>query len=392
MADPVAAFAAAWARRPPGPVLIAVSGGSDSMALLRLALAAGGEIRAATVDHGLRAASAAEAAQVAAWCAGLGVPHRILRWQGWDGRGNKAQAARDARRALLAGAATDCGCIAYGHTLDDQAETVLLRLMRGSGVDGLAAMAERGEAGGAVLFRPLLEIPRAALREYLRGLGQGWIEDPSNDDPTSDRVRARALLAGLDIPARRLAATARLMRAARETLEAQCDRDAAALVRWFPQGYVEADRALADLPLERRLRLAARVLGAVAGAPLRPRLGALEAALADWGGAGRSLHGCLLQPCAAGVRVLREPAALAPWVMMDGAPVLWDGRWWVAGPPGAVGALGAAVPEALAALPAAVRQGLPAIRHGGALVGVPHAGIGPWTARPGPLWPKGTVA
>ena len=142
-----AALAAVFPDARPTALGVAVSGGGDSVALLCLMAdwAAPREVRlaAATVDHGLRPEAAAEAAGVAALCGRLGLAHATLRWEGWDGRGNLMDAARRARRRLLADWAAEQGlaAVALAHTRDDQAETVLMRLARGAGVDGLSAMA-----------------------------------------------------------------------------------------------------------------------------------------------------------------------------------------------------------------------------------------------------------
>jgi tRNA(Ile)-lysidine synthase len=195
------------AKKPSGepPALgVAVSGGGDSTALLviaaRWAHARGHAISAATVDHGLRAGSAAEAAGVAALCARLGIPHETLRAGNLrDAGGNLAAAARDARFALLGGWARAQGlsAVLLGHTMDDQAETVLMRLARGSGAEGLSAMQAVLERAGVVWLRPLLGARRAALREVLRAEGISWVEDPSNEDAQYDRVKARQALAAL---------------------------------------------------------------------------------------------------------------------------------------------------------------------------------------------------
>jgi len=186
--------AAGIAALPPGPLGVAISGGGDSTALLLLLHAARRAVLAVTVDHGLRPESAAEAAAVGALCAARGIPHDTLVWAEGPESGNLQARARQARRRLIADWARGRGIgdVALGHTLDDQAETVLLRLARGSGVDGLAAMAAVAEGDGVRWHRPLLGIGRGALRDWLRGEGVAWIDDPSNEDPRFDRVRVRA--------------------------------------------------------------------------------------------------------------------------------------------------------------------------------------------------------
>ncbi|MEM9756771.1 MAG: tRNA lysidine(34) synthetase TilS, partial [Pseudomonadota bacterium] len=209
-----------WVHGPwPQRFLIACSGGGDSVALLHLAARVIGSARlaAATVDHGLRDVTA-ELSLVARHCAELAVPHTVLTWQ-WDGHGNLQAAARDGRRHALAAHAEAIGAdlILQGHTLDDQAETVLMRLARGSGVDGLAGIPPHGRGGW---LRPLLGVGRSELRAWLRARDLDWAEDPSNDDPRYDRVKVRQtlpMLAEIGITPDRLAATAEAMSAEAQT-------------------------------------------------------------------------------------------------------------------------------------------------------------------------------
>jgi tRNA(Ile)-lysidine synthase len=206
--------------------LIAVSGGPDSMALLRLAadhLRA--PVFAATVDHGLRAAAAEEAAEVARWCAALAIPHHTLVWDGPKPQTRVQELARQARYALLADCARRLGCdvLMTGHHADDQAETVLFRLTRGSGVGGLAGMARVVARGGLAHARPLLDWRKAELARVCAAAGQAFFSDPSNRDPRFARTRMRALAGelarhGLDTPA--LTRLARRMRQADAALEA----------------------------------------------------------------------------------------------------------------------------------------------------------------------------
>jgi tRNA(Ile)-lysidine synthase len=307
-----------------------------------------------TVDHGLRPEAAEEAAAVAARCARLGVAHAALRWQGWDGRGNLQAQARAARRRLIGdwAAARGIGAIALGHTLDDQAETFLMRLARGSGVDGLASMAPMTrDAGGLLWLRPLLGVRRAALRDWLAREGEVWSEDPSNADPAFDRVRARAALgplAALGLGPERLAATAGAMARAGAALAAATRTLAAACLVPGRAGDLRLDPApLAAAPEEIRLRLMAGALAWVAGSAFVPRLAHTEAAtaaiLGDRIGAGLTLHGCVLRRTGGAVAIRREPARVAPPVPL--ARGVWDGRWHVEGPADAglaIGALGAA--------------------------------------------------
>jgi tRNA(Ile)-lysidine synthase len=180
---------------------VAVSGGPDSLALLLLAHAAlPGRVEAATVDHGLRAESAAEADEVARVCAGLGLPHATLAVT--LDPGNVQAEARAARYAALAGWAEErgLGAVATAHHADDQAETLLLRLNRGSGVAGLAGVraVSRVQGCGLPLLRPLLDWRRAELGEVVAAAGLTAADDPSNRDPRYDRARLRMALADAD--------------------------------------------------------------------------------------------------------------------------------------------------------------------------------------------------
>lgn len=327
------------AKIPSGPLGIAVSGGGDSIALLLLlrdwADARGRAIAAVTVDHGLRPAAAAEAQAVARLCAARGIPHDTLRWTGWDHRGNLQDQARAARRRLIGDWARGRGiaAVALGHTLDDQAETFLLRLARGSGVDGLGAMRAVVPSGEILLLRPMLGLRRAALRDWLRAEGIAWSDDPSNEDPRFDRVRARAALtplATLGLGPERLAATAAAMNRARAALETLTGDLARRCLDPLPAGDLRLDPApLAAAPLDLRLRLLAGALTWVSGAIYRPRLARLETALAaiETGalGQGITLHGCVLRPRRDGLVLRREPARVAPPVPV--AQGAWDGRW-----------------------------------------------------------------
>ena len=204
---------------------LAVSGGPDSLALLALAQAAlPGKIAVATVDHGLRAGSVAEAAMVAGLCEGLGIAHRTLTVE-VPRAGNLSAAARTARYTALGHWAAELGltAIVTAHHADDQAETLLLRLNRGAGLGGLAAMRPRARLPGnpaIALLRPLLGWRKAELAGVVAAAGWTSADDPSNRDPRFDRARLRAALATGDLldPAR-LAASAGHLRDAAEALD-----------------------------------------------------------------------------------------------------------------------------------------------------------------------------
>ena len=183
-------------------IVLAVSGGPDSIALMwlaarwRRALARGPRLIAVTVDHGLRPEAAAEAREVKRLARSLDLPHRTLRWTGPKPRTGLPAAARAARYRLLAQAARASGAthILTAHTRDDQAETLLMRMLRGSGIAGLAAMARVSERDGLLLARPFLDISKSQLIATLRKAKVSFAQDPTNRDLNFTRPRIRTLM------------------------------------------------------------------------------------------------------------------------------------------------------------------------------------------------------
>lgn len=373
---------------PPGVVGVAVSGGGDSVALLMLLRESGArELAAVTVDHSLRPESVAEAQAVARLCSRISVPHTILHWENLTTSGNLQSAARDARQRLIGEWAAGRGIasVALGHTLDDQAETFLLRLARGSGIDGLSAMIKLRRQGGLLWVRPLLGARRHALRDFLTNEEVTWADDPSNEDQRFDRVRARAvlpLLAPLGLGPERLAATAEAMGRARIALKAATASLAADALEEGQAGDLSLDPGpILKAPEEISLRLLGGALTWVAGARYGPRLGPLKdvlaAVIAGGVGHGRTIHGCVLRERNGRVVILREPAHAAPPVPL--ASSRWDGRWEVSGSSVADAEIGALGAEGLAALgdwraTGLAREALlttPAIRQAGRLLAAP---------------------
>ncbi|MBL4807452.1 MAG: tRNA lysidine(34) synthetase TilS [Rhodobacteraceae bacterium] len=318
---------------PDAPLGVAVSGGGDSIALLMLLHQAGYSLQVATVDHQLRPESLDEAHDVAALCATLGISHRVLVWDRGDTTGNLQNEARKARQKLLTDWAQTAGLahIVLGHTLDDQAETVLMRLARGSGVDGLAGMAAQRHAGGLCWHRPLLAVRRADLRGYLRDIGIGWVDDPSNDDLKYDRIKARRaldILAPLGLGAERLAETARHMCRARTALEAVTADLADRSIAITDAGEVQITfEPFSVAPREIQLRLLSSALGWVANAPYRPRFSALDGLLDTClakPAFGNTLHGCKISRNQVIITINREIAATPP---LAAVTVTWDNRW-----------------------------------------------------------------
>lgn len=323
-------------------VAVAVSGGMDSMALLLLARHwAGSNLLALTVDHGLRSEAAGEAQQVGQWCAALGIAHQILTWRSAVKPVSDIQAAaRRARYHLLAAecARRNIPALLVAHHLEDQAETFLLRLARGSGVDGLASMADQADWPGLRVLRPLLDFPKQRLAATLAAAGQPWIDDPSNTDRRFVRPRIRAAMselaqAGLSVE--RLAATAQRMQRARAALEAATDALLGLAVRLDPAGFAVLSPALiAAAPEEIGLRALSRVLMTVGGGEYPARMQRLEQ-LYGWliqgaASGGRTLSGCRLAPGRQGLIIAREAAAIGPeLLLLAGERGRWDGRFQV---------------------------------------------------------------
>jgi tRNA(Ile)-lysidine synthase len=258
-------------------VVLAVSGGPDSVALMWLAarwrarLANGPRMIAVTIDHGLRESSAAEARMVHRLAATLGIEHKTLRWRGEKPTTGVPAAARDMRYQLLAkaGRAGNAFHIVTAHTQDDQAETLMMRMARGSGLAGLAAMkGEMVRADGVTILRPFLELPKGRLIATLRRAGVAFADDPTNRDSRFTRPRWRALMPALaeeGLDARGLARLAGRLGRANMALEAIADITERAVARTDPSGATEIDvRAYQTLPEEMRLRLLSRAIGRVA--------------------------------------------------------------------------------------------------------------------------------
>lgn len=265
---------------PEGRLGVAVSGGPDSLALLLLAAKVlPGEVRAATVDHGLRAESAAEAAMVAACCAELGVPHEVLRVAVAPGASPQAQ-ARKARYDALGQWALHLGlpAVATAHHADDQAETLLMRLARGSGVSGLRGIREERDIVGTRLIRPLLTVRKAELVALVEAAGWSAVDDPSNRDERHDRTRVRALLADnpwLD-PERLARSAAALGDADDALIEAAADAGRRHL-EVAADGISLRDVYLVPREIRRRLLLSA--LGTMQTHPSGPEIDRMMAAL-----------------------------------------------------------------------------------------------------------------
>jgi tRNA(Ile)-lysidine synthase len=364
-------------------IAVGVSGGADSLALTLLAdgwaRARGGRVVGLIVDHGLRPEAAAEASATAALLSRLGIAQRVLRLRGLaPGPGLQAR-ARAARLALLQAAAFELGIpfLLLAHHAADQAETLLLRALDGSGMDGMAGMAARRETQKIALLRPFLTTRPDRLRATLTAAGLAWHVDPSNSDPRFLRVRLRRALTESNADG---SATAALVRAAawagRRRAEEERARAArlAASVALYPEGYA----LLAPGPITpAALAALIRVLSGAEFAPSVRRVAPLAACPSP-----ATIAGVRLAPAGRlgpGWLLAREAQAAAPPVPAIPG-IRWDGRFRLAiaaRPPagarlGALGATEAARLRRHSSLPASVLASLPALRVGEKLAAVPH--------------------
>lgn len=398
-------FAELLAALAPGPHLaVATSGGADSMALALLAAGwarqqgarqQGAAVTALTIDHGLRAGSAAEAGQVAAWLRSRGIAHAVLAWQGTKPRHGIQAAAREARYRLLTDwcHAHRVADLVLAHHQDDQAETYLMRLARGSGPTGLAAMAAVTVRDGVRLLRPFLGIPKERLRATLRAHGQEWIEDPANADPRYGRTAVRQSLVRLaaeGVPAAHFAETARAFGRARAAEERATGALLARHATLDPAGFCWLGSAGSALtPGALTPAALAHVLGVVGGRPFPPEREAL-ARLHGWAGSAtggsRTLHGCILTKRAGRLLICREARTIGASTIAIGEEIRWDNRFLArlaSGDPGVryeVGGLGAANwpgvrARATRSVPYPAVPSLPALFAGGRVVAVPHLGV-----------------
>lgn len=361
----------------------------------------------ATIDHGLRNESAKEAQFVSECAKALGLEHRIARWHDVKPIRGIPAAAREARYRHLENIAGEFSggdhvALAVAHTLDDQAETFLMRLQRGAGVEGLRAMApERLLYPGSrvMLVRPLLDIPKSRLLASLRQRGITSIEDPTNSDMDFERPRIRSTLSAMrthGVVASALAASAARLRKADDAIAFAEPLFAHAVdLRIDREIFASMDApAFASGPRLLRERLLARLIARFGGATPVPELREVEdlaARLETQAVVRATLGGTVVSQGHRYIRVWREVGRIkdTPLILDPaGRPTLWDQRFWVAVEgdvtvPIHVSALGtaglAAVREragpderaALDAAPARALAALPAFFCGAELAGVP---------------------
>lgn len=396
---------------------LAVSGGGDSLAAILLAAhwahERGGRVVGLTVDHRLRPNSTAEAVLVGRWLANHGIEHHILTWTHETRPQADIQAqARAARYALLEDWCRANGVlhVVLAHHQDDQGETVLMRLARGSGIEGLAGMSPIRHGPHLRWLRPLLTVPKQRLLATLRAWDQDWVDDPSNSDNRNARVRLRLLapdLAAEGLDNARLAQTAARLAGARDALERDLSQ---ALLRWgqvYPGGFAWIDNAAwGDLADDLALRLLSRLVRTLGGETVSPRLERTQSLLSRLrAGQGGTLSGCRVAVDGSRSLFCREAGRMAAsQPAPPGQEVVWDGRFRAIlpadCPPGlTLGGLGAQGwglvrralgGRALPAVPGPARPTLPALHDQQGVCAVPHLGynrgIGSLSRAPW-LWP-----
>ena len=360
-----AAFDFASRLKPGCHVLVAVSGGSDSLGLLAALCEAADRlarpdirISAATVDHGLRAQSADEAASVARFCATRAIGHETLPWRGEKPATGLMAAARDARYRLLADHAARIGAdlIAVAHTLDDQAETLEMRKARNPDppVSGMAA--ETLVMGRVWTTRPFLTVSRQAIRDMLVARGIAWIDDPSNDNPRYERVRVRQSLEGaIAAPSAEVTMAGHMRARLSEAAAALFD----ASVRIHGAAVAEIDLELfAANPDAARylLKTLTAIIGGETHGPGKAALANILAMAEAPHGARMTAGRCLFERNRARLFMLRERRGLERIEVLPRTTCIWDGRWRIENRSGAMVEIGPAGMdgepiEAFAALP-----------------------------------------
>lgn len=310
--------------KPPAAIAVAVSGGVDSMGLALLLAdwckKQKVKLVALTVDHGLRPEAKKEAATVHKVLSQRGIEHHILTHKGKKPAAGLMEHARELRYKLLAGWCKENNIkhLAVAHHRDDQAETFLMRLARGSGVDGLGCMAPVSEQHGLILLRPLLDTPKEELVTYLKKKKVAWIEDPTNRNTDHTRNRLRQAVESCFAPdekillEQRLAATATTMRRVQAALDDYTAIALAECVEYQADGSALFDReAWRDYPPEIRLRVLAEVLKTIGQAtkPLRfEKLERLHQALLSDARIATTLAACKLEQKAGKFRIMQEAA------------------------------------------------------------------------------------
>jgi len=334
-------------------IAAAVSGGADSLALTLLlgqwCKSNDVALTALTVDHGLRPEAKDEALQIGRWLKKYDIRHVVLNWQGAKPSRNIQDRARIARYQLMGKWCqnNDVDNLFLGHHEGDQAETFLIRLFRGSGVDGLSAMREISDfpvplarRGNVHLCRPLLTVTKKRLEATLRQMNQPWIEDPSNQNENYTRIKVRKLLRDSEIEglnAQRMAQTAARMGRVQSLLQAMTAGLTQEAVTVYPEGYMQVNMAkLMSAHEEIALRCLSSLVKKMSGSRYIPRFSRVEALynnLKQVDFPGQTLGGCLVSSIKATsgtdhIIISREIAAIEHKIDLENCvPYLWDQRF-----------------------------------------------------------------
>ncbi|USG62704.1 tRNA lysidine(34) synthetase TilS [Sneathiella marina] len=384
---------------------VAVSGGSDSMALALLARHWAAEnsvdLEILTVDHGLRPASKQEAVTVGGWMKLLDLPHASLVWDGPHPTSGIQNAAREARYRLMAAycKARNIQVLLLGHQLEDQLETFLMRFSKGSGLEGLASMREESQQFGIRLLRPLLGFKRQELRDFLTEEKQSWLDDPSNENPQFTRTQIGPILSDLQaLPGSSLETIAlsveRVSRASIALQEVTTLRFDT-FCRLSPYGFIQfPSDTIPGCPKEVGLRLLVLAISSVRGEHMPVKLQSLEniyeRLFERETSVSETIAGVQISKFAKGWLVSREPGRRGlPEISLAGkTETVWDQRFQIIdtaaekdrdplllikriGPIGWRHLQAANPSKAETELPAKVRNNLPAVWLGDRMVAAP---------------------
>ncbi len=327
---------------------LAVSGGADSVALMLLLKdwlskrTEKGEpsttIHILTVDHGLRPESQHEVLWVKKQAEELNFPVAILRWQGEKAKSSIQEKARDARYQLMSEwcHSNNIPAIITAHHLDDQAETVIMRLARGSGIDGLAAISNIRYLHNIILLRPLLDVSKKELILYLKSINVDWLDDPSNDNTDFERVRIRnafPTLQEIGLESSAIARSAKRIRRASNALDYYAQQSLVQLCRLEPEGYAVIDRnAVFGLPEEVSLRCLTKLVHLIGGKAKIPSMQKMEnlyEQLKSNQAEDTSVAGCVIRQIRNTLLIAREVRSRMQVTeqIAPGSEVLWDNRF-----------------------------------------------------------------
>jgi tRNA(Ile)-lysidine synthase len=319
-------------------VAVGVSGGADSMALAILlsdwAERQGGSATALIVDHGLRPESGTEALGVSRVLAALGIKNKVLCWASDNVTSALQSKARHARYALMQTWCKEANVLhlAVAHHADDQAETVLMRMEKGSGSDGLSGIPQTRELEHCRLLRPLLNVRKQALIRFLADRDLPWVHDPSNDNPKFARTAIRTGIVNNNVDIDGVVASATRFTRVRDVAETAAARWLARYADLKPTGYLSLNRlALMDAAEDTRLRVLSRAATVIGGKTYPPAISATERLfghLAD--GRAATVSGSLFTVKKDTVVVFREMRNLPTVESFIGPETIWDGRFSIA--------------------------------------------------------------